>query len=195
MNRMTDPRVRDDRVANTTPYAWPWNGSLDARATAVLVVAAPGLARDTPELTNAALLLEALGSVGSPSIRVGTRTRFAPLEGGEAGAVPTDIQIEASGVDGFFGSPLETRLRQLGVERLLLCGGWLETSVHSTMRTANDMGFECLLVRDACIPLDETIVERSISMIEMSGGIFGAVGLTSDVLRAYSSSSQKRDHS
>src|SRR3546814_10000875 len=96
----------------------------------------------------------------------------------------TDTTISSQGVDGFFGSPLESVLRQARIERLLLVGAWLETSVHSTMRTANDMGFECLLVVDACAPGDATLTANSVSMIEMSGGIFGAVGATARVVEA-----------
>jgi nicotinamidase-related amidase len=127
------------------------------------------------------------------AIRVETRrpaTRRFPAPrasafGGESGDVPVDAAISSQGVDGFFGSPLEAMLRQNRIERVLLVGAWLETSVHSTMRTANDMGFECLLVIDACTPGDEALVASSVSMIEMSGGIFGAVGTTAKVVEAY----------
>ena len=111
------------------------------------------------------------------------------MPGGAAagtGAIATDDAVSSEGVDGFFGGPLESTLRQAGIARLILVGAWLETSVHSTMRTANDMGFECLLVVDACAPGDETLVANSVSMIEMSGGIFGAVGSSADVLAAIS---------
>ena len=67
---------------------------------------------------------------------------------------------------------------------LLLVGLGLETTVHSTMRSANDRGYECLLVVDACAPLDPDAVPNAVSMVEMSGGIFGAVGLTDPVLAA-----------
>ena len=56
--------------------------------------------------------------------------------------------------------------------------------MHSTMRSANDRGYECLLVVDACAPLDPDLVPPAISMVEMSGGIFGAVGTTAPVLAA-----------
>jgi nicotinamidase-related amidase len=43
------------------------------------------------------------------------------------------------------------------------------------MRSANDRGYECLLISDACSPLDPSLVGAASRMIEMSGGIFGAV--------------------
>ncbi len=52
------------------------------------------------------------------------------------------------------------------------------------MRDANDRGYECLLVLDACVPIDPDLVTASVSSIEMSGGIFGAVGTSADVIAA-----------
>ena len=77
-------------------------------------------------------------------------------------------------------------LRTGRIRRLLLAGVGLETCVHSTMRDANDRGYECLLVLDACVPIDPSLVPASVSSIEMSGGIFGAVGTSADVIAALS---------
>ncbi len=57
---------------------------------------------------------------------------------------------------------------------------------------ANDRGFECLLVIDACLPYQEALVAPSVSMIEMSGGIFGAVGLSADVAEAFASARKEQ---
>ena len=92
--------------------------------------------------------------------------------------------IEAAGIDAFHGSGLDAALRHAGATHLLIVGHGLEGPVHSTMRSANDQGYECLLVLDAASPLRPDLVPASRSMVEMSGGIFGAVGLTADVLAA-----------
>ena len=92
------------------------------------------------------------------------------------GLIPGAVGVTASGVDGFYGGPLGPLLRRDGVDQLLLAGFGLEATVHSTMRTANDAGLECLAVVDACVALDPELTPRTVSMIEMSGGIFGAVG-------------------
>ncbi|MCC2033209.1 cysteine hydrolase family protein [Microbacterium allomyrinae] len=191
-----DAPARTGHVAETTPYAWPWNGALDATRTAVLVIEAPGEAGDVDHeyVRNAEVVVATLRRGGGAAIRVLTRRASAtrPFAGASSafadegtGEIPTDDTVVSRGVDGFFGSPLETVLRQARIERLILVGAWLETSVHSTMRTANDMGFECLLVVDACAPGDADLVANSVSMIEMSGGIFGAVGTTARVVEAY----------
>jgi len=75
-------------------------------------------------------------------------------------------------------------LRAAGATHLLVAGHGLEGPVHSTLRSANDRGYECLLVIDACSPLDPGLAGAARSMVEMSGGIFGAVGTTADVLAA-----------
>ena len=112
-----------------------------------------------------------------------SRRSFDPT----AGSVPTiagSSVVTAAGIDAFYGSPLDPVLRSRRTDLLLLVGLGLETTVHSTMRSANDRGFECLLVVDACAPLDPDAVPNAVSMVEMSGGIFGAVGLTDPVLAA-----------
>jgi biuret amidohydrolase len=202
MATTTDDRVRTGHVAETTPYAWPWNGALDATRTAVLVVDAPGDAGaiDDGSLRNASVVVATLRRAGGVAIRVRTRrassTRpFGATASGFSaegtGGIPADATVISQGVDGFYGSPLESILRQGGIERVLLVGAWLETSVHSTMRTANDMGFECLLVVDACAPGDAELVANSVSMIEMSGGIFGAVGTSARVVEAYAQEGER----
>ena len=74
--------------------------------------------------------------------------------------------------------------RAAGRDHLLLAGFGLEAPVHSTLRSANDRGYECLLLLDACAPLDPSLTPASRSMIEMSGGIFGAVGTVGALLGA-----------
>lgn len=201
MATTTDDRVLTGHVAQTTPYAWPWNGVLDATRTAVLVVEAPGDsgAIDDGALRNAEVVVATLRRAGGSAIRVLTRRAASTRPFGGAasafaegtGEIPTDTTVTSQGVDGFFGSPLESILRQSRIERILLVGAWLETSVHSTMRTANDMGFECLLVVDACAPGDADLVANSVSMIEMSGGIFGAVATTARVVEAYAQEGER----
>lgn len=182
-------------VPGTTPYPWPWDGVLDARGTAVLLLEQSGAGGAGENVArNAGIVVAALRDSGALTVRVvtqrPTRTAAALASPGSAPLasmppIDTDETVASRGVDGFFGGPLESVLRAAGIRRIILTGSGLETSVHSTMRTANDMGFECLLVVDACSPGDEALVPASVSMIEMSGGIFGAVGVTAGVVAAY----------
>jgi len=99
----------------------------------------------------------------------------AALVGGDA--------IDAGGIDGFFDSPLDGVLRHRRAHQLVIVGHGLEGPVHSTLRSANDRGYECLLVIDACTPIDAALVPAARLTVEMSGGIFGAVTTTAELTR------------
>jgi biuret amidohydrolase len=172
-------------VAHTTPYAWPWDGAFAPSRTALLVVSAPGAPVPGAGVET---LAGALRHAGGVVVQVTT----APPRATGALVAETwgsaDERVGSAGVDGFYGSALDGLLRSRGRDQLLLAGAWLETGVHSTMRSANDRGYECLLVLDACTAYDPDLVAASRSQIEMSGGIFGAVGTTDDVLAAVAAS-------
>ncbi|RHW27038.1 isochorismatase family protein [Nocardioides immobilis] len=178
-------------VAHTTPYAWPWDGALDPGRVA-LVVISPRLGGD--RLPDSRIWQEVratagtVQSVGGAVVQVTTTPpdRSAGVRD-EHAVVGADHVLDAAGIDGFYGSPLDGLLRRLRRDQLLLAGAWLETGVHSTMRSANDRGFECLLVLDACLAYEPALEAASRSQIEMSGGIFGAVGQSVDVCAAITS--------
>lgn len=175
-------------IAGTTPYAWPYDGALDLRRAALLVVGSP----DTPgPVPVVSALARSLGSAGGLIVQVTTspprRAQSLQHHSDSAPELAADLldhRVASVGIDGFYGSPLDDLLRTTGREQLLLAGAWLEMSVHSTLRSANDRGYECLLVLDACLAHDAGLVAASRSQIEMSGGIFGAVGHSTDVLAA-----------
>ena len=94
----------------------------------------------------------------------------------------TDVVIDTAGMDAFYGSSLDAYLRARGIDMLILFGLGLEGPIHSTMRAANDRGYECLLVADASAPHDPALVRAALSTIAFSGGIFGAFASTSAVV-------------
>lgn len=169
-------------VAATTPYAWPYDGAFDPGRAALLVIGSADTPDPVPEVSAMA---GPLASAGGMVVRVTT----IPPRGTEpvvraTSALSFDHHVTSAGVDGFYGGPLDRLLRSQGRDQLVVTGAWLETAVHSTLRSANDRGYECLLVLDACIPYDAALVAASRSQIEMSGGIFGAVGRSVDVRAA-----------
>jgi len=185
-------------VAGSQPYPWPYDGTAIASRTAVLLVALQaGLAPLCPDSQAA---LEVIGAITDAARQwgakvVATRHAASPAQRrpgvlpayGEAswellsGPSP-DAVVDAFGVDGFSGSPLAECLAGLDVDHLLVCGLGLEGPVHSTLRSANDRGLECLLVIDGCAPLDPSLAGAGVRIIEMSGGIFGAVAEAEAVL-------------
>lgn len=82
----------------------------------------------------------------------------------------------------FTATDFEKLLRNKGVRNLILCGATTDVCVHTTMREANDRGFDCLLVEDLCSATDEELHKAAIKMITMEGGIFGVVSPLSRVL-------------
>ena len=128
-------------------------------------------------------------TTASPVLRAGPGATDIGSSVGGAWSPPTELpfpaaRLSAVGIDGFFGSQLDSLLRASHLTHLLLVGVPLETAVHSTMRSANDMGYECLVVQDATAALDPGLKSNTLSMIEMSGGIFGAIGTAAAVQAA-----------
>jgi nicotinamidase-related amidase len=190
-------------VAGSRPYPWPWDGRIDPSSLALLVIQAPGPLQQAPgPLAAIGALAETIERAGASTISLVTHPPFrrgAPLTGagsssvdvipGTTGAV---VRVESPGWNGFFESTLDVELRRRGITHILLTGYWLEVGVHSTMRAGNDMGYECLLVEDAIVAAEPSITPASLSSIEMSGGIFGAIGTSAavhDALRLVAPSS------
>lgn len=66
----------------------------------------------------------------------------------------------------------------------MVAGLGLETAIYSTLASASDRGYECLVVADAAAVHDPAIGERALCSIGMAGGAFGAVGRTSELCAA-----------
>ena len=102
----------------------------------------------------------------------------------ELAPLPGEVIIDKPGKGSFYATDLQMVLNLRGIKNLIITGITTDVCVHTTMRDANDMGFECCLPADCCAATDYNNHLAALSMVKMQFGVFGAVTTSSALIRA-----------
>jgi len=128
---------------------------------------------------------------GNPTIRIGDEGPMGRvLIVGEPGTAILDelapidgeIVIEKPGKGAFYATPFGDELKKLGARQLVFAGVTTEVCVQTTMREANDRGYECLLAEDATESYFPEFKAAALAMIRAQGAIVGWTATTDQVL-------------
>jgi biuret amidohydrolase len=102
----------------------------------------------------------------------------------EVAPVDGEVIIDKPGKGAFYATDLDLVLRTADITHLVMTGITTDVCVHTTMREANDRGYECLLLSDCTGATDEGNYRAALKMVTMQGGVFGAVATSEDLLSA-----------
>ena len=121
-----------------------------------------------------------LGPLGRILIRGSSGHSILP----ELEPIKQEYVIDKPGKGAFFATDLQEILEREKVTSLILAGVTTEVCVHSTVREANDRGYDCLVIRDACGSYFPEFHSVALKMISAQSGIFGKVTSFSEFSRA-----------
>jgi len=97
--------------------------------------------------------------------------------------------IDKPGKGSFYATDFELILNRNAISTLLVCGVTTEVCVHTTVREANDRGYHCIVVEDACASYNDEFHRVAIAMISAQGGIFGSVTTSEELINYIQKSS------
>ena len=143
----------------------------------------PDLADCPPSKKARGRLKVGIGDPG-PMGRVLVRGEYGHDIIDELKPLPHEPVIDKPGKGAFYATDLELVLKDGGIQSLVVTGVTTEVCVHTTVREANDRGYECLVLEDCVASYFPEFQAAAINMIKAQGGIFGWVSTSQELLKA-----------
>jgi biuret amidohydrolase len=109
--------------------------------------------------------------------------------------MPGEPVVDKPGKGSFYATDLDTILRTRGIQQLIVCGVTTEVCVHTTVREANDRGYDCLVLEDCVGSYFPEFQDAGIRMIKAQGGIFGWVSDSTRLLEVLGKAQTAREAS
>jgi nicotinamidase-related amidase len=97
-----------------------------------------------------------------------------------------EVVVDKPGKGAFFATDLELILRDRGIKTLIICGVTTEVCLNTTVREANDRGYECVVLADCVGSHFPEFQKAALAMIKAQGGIFGWVSDSKRAIAALS---------
>ena len=104
----------------------------------------------------------------------------------EVAPIAGELVIDKPGKGSFYATDLDLLLRTAGITHLVFTGITTDVCVHTTMRDANDRGYECLILSDCTAATDQGNHLAALKMVTMQNGVFGAVSSSKALLEVLS---------
>jgi nicotinamidase-related amidase len=136
---------------------------------------------------------------GNPTLRIGDVGPMGRvLVAGEPGCeiIPElapqrgEIVIDKPGKGAFYATPLHALLQEAGITHLLFMGVTTEVCVQTSMREANDRGYDCLLLEDCTESYFQAFKSATLAMLRAQGGIVGWTARSDALLAALAAGSR-----
>jgi nicotinamidase-related amidase len=88
---------------------------------------------------------------------------------------PGEPVVDKPGKGAFYATDLHAILGNRGIQQLIVCGVTTEVCVNTTVREANDRGYDCLVLEDCVASYFPEFQKAALAMVKAQGGIFGWV--------------------
>ena len=105
---------------------------------------------------------------------------------------PGEPVVDKPGKGAFYATDLDTIFKNRGIKQLIVCGVTTEVCVNTTVREANDRGYDCLVLEDCVASYFPAFQKAALEMIKAQGGIFGWVSDSKRFLTALGQAAARR---